>query len=261
MEKIFISYNHRDQDIVDKIANQLASTFNRENIFYDSWTIQPGESIIEKMNEGLSNYSVFFLFVSYNSLNSRMVSLEWQSALYRCVNENLKFVCVRIADCKMPPVLADRNYIDLFNEGIDGALHKMQAVVKNENVYIPSAPFKNISARIVRDQKEDNFYLITFSAKQYVEQNLTFGVGCRKSHNDFGLVNMGPLSTYGFDTLKFKNGETLPIRTVHPMQPIKPGFPYTVGLSLNEGVKISTNDIMLFVEINAETSEWELIEY
>ena len=56
-EKIFISYNHKDQILVDMIARRLEFEFGRNNIFYDAWSMQPGDSIIGKMNEGLSEFT------------------------------------------------------------------------------------------------------------------------------------------------------------------------------------------------------------
>ena len=80
-EKIFVSYNHNDQDLIDTIARKLAIEFGQNNIFYDKWSTQPGESIIGKMDHGLSDFNTFFLFASENSLASPMVRLEWQTAL------------------------------------------------------------------------------------------------------------------------------------------------------------------------------------
>jgi hypothetical protein len=67
---IFLSHNFKDRDI-----------FGQENVFYDSWSIQPGDGIIDKMNDGLTQCKLFFFFVSNNSLNSEMVKLEWLNAL------------------------------------------------------------------------------------------------------------------------------------------------------------------------------------
>lgn len=67
---IFHSHNFKDGDI-----------FGQENVFYDSWSIQPGDGIIDKMNDGLTQCKLFFFFVSNNSLNSEMVKLEWLNAL------------------------------------------------------------------------------------------------------------------------------------------------------------------------------------
>ena len=59
-EKIFISYNHKDASIVDMISRRLELEFGRNNIFYDAWSIQPGNSIIGKINDGLEMFTTFF---------------------------------------------------------------------------------------------------------------------------------------------------------------------------------------------------------
>ena len=61
-----------------------------------------------------------------------MVTKEWQSALTKSINENLKFVPVRIADCKPPAILIDSLYIDLYGAGLDDAVAQMKCVTKRE---------------------------------------------------------------------------------------------------------------------------------
>ena len=53
MPKIFISHNYKDKPIIEPVAIKLGEIYGRENVFYDSWTIQPGDGIIDKMNDGL----------------------------------------------------------------------------------------------------------------------------------------------------------------------------------------------------------------
>lgn len=64
---IFISYNHKDEQLVDMVVRRLELEFGRKNIFYDKWSMQPGDSIIGKMNEGLEKVTTFFYFLSPNS--------------------------------------------------------------------------------------------------------------------------------------------------------------------------------------------------
>ena len=132
---IFISYNHNDEQLVDMVARRLELEFGRNNIFYDKWSIQPGDSIIGKMNEGIEKFTTFFYFLSPNSLNSKMVTKEWQSGLTKSINENLKFVPVRIADCKPPAILTDSLYIDLYGVGLDDAVAQMKCVAKGNSTY------------------------------------------------------------------------------------------------------------------------------
>ena len=80
---IFLSHNFKDKPVVEQVALRLKNIFGQENVFYDSWSIQPGDGIIDKMNEGLSICKYFFYFVSANSLTSAIVKMEWQNALFR----------------------------------------------------------------------------------------------------------------------------------------------------------------------------------
>ena len=47
---IFISHNSKDKAVVEQIAIRLRDIFGQNNIFYDSWSIQPGDGIIDKMD-------------------------------------------------------------------------------------------------------------------------------------------------------------------------------------------------------------------
>ena len=67
---IFISHNYNDKGIIEPIALKLAEIFGKEQVFYDSWSMQPGDGIIDKINEGLEKTSHFFFFVSANSLKN-----------------------------------------------------------------------------------------------------------------------------------------------------------------------------------------------
>ena len=99
---IFLSHNWKDKDVIEPIAVRLKEVYGEENIFYDSWSIKPGENIIGKMNEGIEKCKYFFFFISNNSLNSSMVNLEWQSALFKSAKEGIKFIPIKIDNCYPP---------------------------------------------------------------------------------------------------------------------------------------------------------------
>jgi len=60
---IFISHTSADKPLIDPIALELAKVFGSENVFYDSWSIQPGDGIIDKIDEALKSCKFFFFFV------------------------------------------------------------------------------------------------------------------------------------------------------------------------------------------------------
>jgi len=102
---IFLSHNNKDKPQIEPIALALRSMYGKEKIFYDSWSMQPGESIIGKMNEGLQSCRFFFLFLTQNSINSKFVSLEWHAALMMKLSNETEFIPVLIEKCDIPPLL------------------------------------------------------------------------------------------------------------------------------------------------------------
>ena len=62
---IFLSHNYKDKDVVGPIAVSLANRYGKENVFYDSWSIKPGDGIINEMNNGLEKCKYFFFFISH----------------------------------------------------------------------------------------------------------------------------------------------------------------------------------------------------
>ncbi len=255
--KIFISYNHNDKQLIDTIARRLELEFGRNNIFYDAWSMQPGDSIIGKMNEGLSDFATFFFFISPNSLQSKMVSLEWQTALNRAVNNELKFIGIRIADCNIPAILSDKLYIDLYGEGLDDAVTKMKSCIKSENVYKPLDDVQNLAAsfREVTPKKIET----TISALLYSEQNPVFAFACENPLNEFSVcfnISDGfTMSGTGQITTDF--GYVLNARTVQVQRALSPGFPFVFEVDLVNTSHLQ--NVFVFVLANGAKGIWKSI--
>ena len=166
MPQIFISHNYKDKIVVEPIALRLASVFGKENVFYDSWSIQPGEGIIDKMGQGLFDCDFFFFFVSKNSLQSKMVKLEWQNALYKTTNSKIKLIPVKLDDCLMPDLLMQTLYIDIFGKGLEFGIRQMIDVISGKNVFAPSfQTYENVRAIVTYSEKatEIEIKAITYS--------------------------------------------------------------------------------------------------
>lgn len=145
--KIFISHTAADKGIVEPAALALSRVFGRDNVFYDSWSIQPGDGIIDKMNSGLEECDCFFLFVSQRSLTSEMVKMEWQNALMIQAKRGMRFVPVLLDGCKVPAILLQKRYIDAFRVGMDVAIRQMVDVASGANIYREEdAAFQNLKA-------------------------------------------------------------------------------------------------------------------
>ena len=134
---IFLSHNHADKPVVEPVAIRLRDIFGQDQVFYDSWAIQPGDGIIDKMNEGLTSPKFLFFFVSEKSLQSDMVKLEWQNALYKATKGQCKIIPVRVDGSAMPPVLLQNVYIDMFAHGVEAAIVQIVNVIQGNNTFTP----------------------------------------------------------------------------------------------------------------------------
>lgn len=249
-EKIFISYNHNDAKLVDMVSRRLELEFGRNNIFYDAWSIQPGESIIGKMNEGLESFTTFFFVLSPSSLTSKMVSLEWQTALNRAVNNDLKFVAVRIADCNPPAILSDKLYIDLYGEGLDSAVEKMKCVIKSESTYKPLEDVQNLIATAT--MKDSKTFSFTIETKMYAEANPKFAFACSNSFDEFSVcfnISDG-MTMSGKDEITVEDKLTLNARTVQLQRTLKPNFPFVFEVTLVNATHL--NDVTIYVLVDAK---------
>src|SRR5829696_5756070 len=102
---IFLSHTWADKPVVDPIALRLREIHGQENVFYDAWSIQPGDWILDRMNQGLASPKFVFFFVSRKSLESEMVKMEWQNALFKATKGQCRIIPVRVDGCEMPPLL------------------------------------------------------------------------------------------------------------------------------------------------------------
>lgn len=240
---IFISYSHRDKSIVDSIAQELAFEFGSENIFYDSWSIQPGNSIIGKMNEGLELFNTFFFFLSSKSLDSNMAALEWRSALNKSVNTGSKFVVVRLEDCSIPTILSDLQYIDLYKDGIVAAIKEMKAVVKRETTYETLCFFQNLIA--VMRRLNSDVIQIEVKAECFVEENPEIAFVCEGGLDFSSIcfdVEYGSYTFYKWISIN-NEGKDLNGKGVGLHRAIKPGFPYIFQLIFDKTDRY--NDVMI----------------
>jgi toll-interleukin receptor len=131
--------------LVQVIASRLSEIYGKEKIFYDEWSIQPGDGIIDEMNKGLNKCKFFFYFVSKKSVESKMVALEWQNALLKSMREDVKFIPVRIENCVVPPILTQTLYIDIVTYGIEVGIRQMIDVIEGNNTFKKSdSSFSNL---------------------------------------------------------------------------------------------------------------------
>jgi hypothetical protein len=228
---IFLSHNHQDKPVVEQIALRLAAAFGQSQVFYDSWSIQPGEGIIDRMSEALGQCTHFFFFVSSNSLKSRMVSLEWQNALLKATKGQCRMVAVRCDSSELPPIMAQSLYIDLYTVGIDAAAAQIADVVNGASTYRPpNKPFSNLYFESTGNDRE---LTIEIRVKHFLEPIGSFLILIDNPAEEFALtpINEDPYKG-GFNAgVKLDGGATTNGFLVTVFRGVTPPMPVRVKIT------------------------------
>jgi tetratricopeptide (TPR) repeat protein len=107
----FISYTGADQAWAEWIAETLERAGH--STVLQTWDFRPGENFIERMNEALVDAERVVAVLSPAYFRSEYARDEWTTALVRDRGEADRLLPVRVAPAELPPLLANRIYIDL----------------------------------------------------------------------------------------------------------------------------------------------------
>jgi hypothetical protein len=125
----FISHSSKDKHFVRKLAADLVA--NGVKVWLDEQRILVGDSIPEKIAQGLAESDFFLIVVSENSVNSAWVKKELSGALVREIERREVTVLPIKADgAKMPDSIADKKYADFtgsYNVGLKDLLQSINA--------------------------------------------------------------------------------------------------------------------------------------
>lgn len=241
---IFLSHNYKDKVLVEQVALRLRDIFGQDKVFYDSWSIQPGDGIIDKMNEGLGSCELFLFFVSKNSLQSNMVKLEWQNAVMKAASGATKIIPIKLDDCLMPPILMQSLYIDLFGQGLEIALRQIVEVSNGKNTFSPGAQqFSNIRAYAYA---EGDCTIVECHAEHYMEPISHYLFLVKNEEADISFTyKSGNMCNMGFQKdVKLNNGFVFNAEMMSVEKATVPGFPFIVEIKGRNGARVQLEGVM-----------------
>lgn len=109
--QVFICHASEDKPFVRKLSEILRS--EGAAIWLDELEIRVGDSIIQKVNEGLQGASHLVVVLSQNSVAKPWVSKELSYSLMRQLHDrSITILPVRLDDSPLPPLLSDIKYAD-----------------------------------------------------------------------------------------------------------------------------------------------------
>jgi hypothetical protein len=127
MANVFVSHRGSDGILAERLAAELRTAGH--DVWLDEWELRIGDSIIARMDEGLSAATYVVICYSAHGVSAPWMSREWMSALAQQLNgANVKVLPVRLSGGTAPAILADIKYADLVTDWPYGVQQLLRAL-------------------------------------------------------------------------------------------------------------------------------------
>ncbi len=129
--RIFISYSHKDTWFADKLEKTL--TQRGFGVWIDKKEILAGDSLLNKIKEGIDTSKFLCAVISKNSINSNWV----QEELERAMNQQIKSGKVKVLPLlleralELPLFLEGKKYINFSKEAFDSGVEELMRRLKS----------------------------------------------------------------------------------------------------------------------------------
>ncbi len=126
MSNIFLSHSKVDVTHAERLG--LALRAAHHNVWFDEWEIGVGDSIVERINEGLLGAP--YLILCYSSAGlSPWVDREWMSTLARQMStRGVKILPALLTGGIPPAILADIKFADLVQDWDKGVADLLRSI-------------------------------------------------------------------------------------------------------------------------------------
>jgi len=127
MANVFISHRRADAQEAERLAKEIRAAGHK--VWLDLWNIKLGDSIVERINEGLAGATYVVVCYSSAGVTSPWMGREWMSALARQLEgHGVKALPVKLTGGGPPAILADIKYADLVKDWTRGVAELLAAM-------------------------------------------------------------------------------------------------------------------------------------
>lgn len=127
----FLSHSSKDKGFVRRLAADLVA--QGVKVWLDEQQILVGDSIPERIAQGLAESDFFLIVVSRNSVESSWVKKELNSALvHEIERRKVKVMPIRLDDAQVPDSIIDKAYADFRGSYEDGFRNLLGSIKARE---------------------------------------------------------------------------------------------------------------------------------
>jgi hypothetical protein len=127
---LFLSHSSADKDLVTKLAKDLLVC--EVDAWFDKWEIGPGDSLLGKINEGITDSRYIAILLSRSFLGNTYPMTELRAAHSRQIKEGNIIIPLLLEEVEVPFMLADLLHVNLANDyfaavaKIAGRVHRLR---------------------------------------------------------------------------------------------------------------------------------------
>lgn len=112
MNDLFLSYSSIDRAFASDLAKSLTGLGVR--VWFDEWELNPGDSLLSKISDGIKTSAYLLVVLSAASVSSRWVRTELEQAMIEEITTGrVKVVPIIRERCDIPEFIKAKVYVDL----------------------------------------------------------------------------------------------------------------------------------------------------
>jgi|ERR1035437_9802090 5'-deoxynucleotidase YfbR-like HD superfamily hydrolase len=138
MKTLFLSHSSRDKAAVEKLASELRG--RDISVWLDEWEIDVGDSITEKVQQGLKEARFVAVWLTAHAVTDGWVTREWQTMVYQeTMSKQVVVLPLLAEECEIPTFLSDKKYADFRLSFRDGFASLMRTLSR-QNLHETAVP-------------------------------------------------------------------------------------------------------------------------
>jgi len=108
---VFISYCSKDSEFVEKLCETLIQ--KHVGVWLDKWEMRPGDSLIDKIQNGIESSSHLLVVLSPNYIQSEWCKKEQNAGIMKEIKaKEIILIPILLEDCEIPIFLQEKVYAD-----------------------------------------------------------------------------------------------------------------------------------------------------
>lgn len=152
MNKVFLSHSNIDKVAVRRLARDLRE--HDIDVWLDEWEIKVGDSISQKIEQGLMEANYLLIWLTKSAVQSGWVDREWRVKFLEEVSQKRVIVLPILAeDIELPQLLHDKKYADFRDDYTKGLWQILDVPNLSPRLKVGEAMYRDLALANERLEK------------------------------------------------------------------------------------------------------------